>query len=248
MAGRGDKRSSGHSGSGMDPNGWMTTFSDLVMLLLTFFVLLLTMKSMDTKAYKKIFEHISQTSGPLFHSDINIQIGSVRNEPYLGKALMIRTSEQLEEKIELMASLEQCPIRQKQLTDLKHLIDITENDEAVVIGMVADHLFESGDAQIRPDKLDLLDNIGCLLRCASNDIVIMGHTDAVPIKNNAFQSNWELSLYRALSILYYFSDHVGIRADRLAAGGFGASRPQASNDSEENRMRNRRVEFMLKKR
>lgn len=248
MAEKTSRRSTGASGPKVDPNAWMVTFSDLIMLLLTFFVMLLTMKSMDTKAYKKIFDRVAHTSGPLFYNDITDEIGNMIDEPYMGKAIMISSSEELEEHIELMASLEQLPIRNQELDDLKRMIEITENDQAVIIGMVSDDIFKSGDAQIRPDRLDILDSIGHILLSSTNDIIIMGHTDNVPIQAGPFKSNWELSLYRALSVLYYLSDHIGISPERLAAGGYGEVLPQGPNDTEKNRAGNRRVEFILKKR
>ena len=104
-----------------------------------------------------------------------------------------------------------------------------------------------GEAEIRVDRLHILDEIGRLFRYAANDILVMGHTDNVPTTGTRFDSNMELSAYRALSVLYYLTDSRGLKAERLAAGGYGAFLPRYPNDTPEGRTKNRRVEFLLKK-
>lgn len=232
----------------VDPNTWMATFSDLLMLLLTFFVLLLTMKSMDTKAYKKIFDHMLPTSGPLEYKDISGKLASIQaGKPY-GKPVLITSDEMIKEAIDFLKNIDELQAQGKQLYNLRDYIEITEDNRGVIIALQSDNLFEPGEAEIKPDMLALLDKIEKIFRYASNDILIMGHTDNLPLKNSKFESNWELSFYRALSVLFYLSDSLGIKPERLAAGGYGDLMPRYPNDTQENRIKNRRVEFILKDR
>lgn len=238
------KEKKGGGGYEVDPNAWMTTFADLVMLLLTFFVLLLTMKSMDAGKAREIFV---RTYGPLDFFSSSEQVEPLDEFDHYIKAVVITTSEALEKAFELLEGVEPIPDRKKPVLNLRDLIEITEDEKGVVITLEADELFASGEAEIHPDRLVVLDAIGKLFRYAANDILIMGHTDNVPISDDRFASNWELSAYRALNVLYYLTDSLELRADRLAAGGFGAMIPRYANDSPENRAKNRRVEFILRK-
>ncbi len=229
---------------GPDPNAWMATFADLVMLLLTFFVLLLTMKSMDAGKVREIFV---RTYGPLDAIMPNQPVEPLDEFHYYFKASVITTTDELEQAIDLLEGVSAIPGREHPVVNLRDLIDISSNEKGVVITLSSDHLFDSGRAAIHPDRLPVLDSIALLFRYAANDILVMGHTDDVPMQDARFASNWELSVYRALSVLYYMTDAAGLKPDRLAAGGFGDCLPRVSNDTPENRARNRRVEFILKK-
>ncbi len=236
--------SGGDSDGGMDPNAWMATFADLLMLLLTFFVMLLTMKSMDAGKAREIFV---RTYGPLDFIAQNEYVPPLNEFEQYTKAVDITSTDALEEAMDMLEGISQIPGKKLAMRNLRELIDVTENESGVVITLESDHLFESGDAEIHPGHVEILDSIATLFRYATNDILIMGHTDSVPVHNDRFNSNWELSTYRALSVLYYLTDAEGLNPARLAAGGFGDSMPRYPNDSDENRAKNRRVEFLLKK-
>lgn len=241
MAAKGEKKAEEYK---VDPNAWMTTFADLIMLLLTFFVLLLTMKSMDAGKVREIFV---RTYGPLDYFSKDEYVEPLDEFDHYIKAVVITTSDALEKAFDLLEGIEPVPDREKPVMNLRDIIEITEDEKGVIITLEADELFPSGEAEIHPDRLPVLDAIGRLFRYAANDILIMGHTDNLPVSGDRFASNWELSVYRALNVLYYLTDSLELRADRLAAGGFGAMVPRYANDSPRNRAKNRRVEFILKK-
>ena len=231
----------------IDPNAWMVTFGDLIMLLLTFFVLLLTMKSMDSGALKERFQEMAATTGPLEHSDI-VSGGSLIEGRYtLKKSLVISNNQMLEEVFDLLEGLERKTAEEHHLEKLLQLIDIDEDDRGVVVSMEFGHLFDSGKAEIRGDRFPILDSMGRLFRNVVNDIHIMGHSDNRPVRGGEFESNVELSFYRALSVLFYLTEGLGIKPERFAAGGYGDLRPLHPNDSEVNRAKNRRIEFIIKK-
>ena len=180
----------------LDPNAWMATFADLLMLLLTFFVMLLTMKSMDQGKIREIFV---RTYGPLdFISQNDYEPSLDELDQYI-KASVITSSEAIEKAIDLLEGIDSLPGRQPSVANLRDLIDVFENEQGVVIALESDHLFDSGDAEIHPDRLAALDAVARLFKFAANDILIMGHTDSAPIRDERFESNWELSVYRALS-------------------------------------------------
>ena len=194
-------------GGETDPNAWMATFADLLMLLLTFFVMLLTMKSMDAGKTREIFV---RTYGPLDFISQNEYVPPLDEFDLYVKASVITSTEAIEKAIDLLEGIDPVPGRKRPVVNLRDLIDVSESEQGVVIALESDHLFGSGDAEIRPDRVAVLDAIAQLFRYAANDILIMGHTDATPIRDKRFASNWELSVYRALSVLYYLK---GCRGD-----------------------------------
>ena len=220
----------------------MATFADLLMLLLTFFVLLLTMKSMDTGKIREIFV---RTYGPLDFISQNEYVPPLDEFEHYTKTVDITSTQALEEAIDMLEGINPIPDKKRIIRNFRELIDVTESEKGVVITLASDHLFDSGDAEIHPDRIEVLNAIAMLFRYASNDILIMGHTDSVPTRGGRFDSNWELSTYRALSVLYFMIDAAELNPERLAAGGFGDRKPMYPNDTEENRGKNRRVEFIL---
>lgn len=248
-----------------DTTMWMVTFGDLLMLLLTFFVMLLTMSSMDTKALKASFSVFEGGLGVLDFSDINKIEALEKRANIVGlKGNALAVIGDLNEKLNgLLASrriidvkgkgvLEQIfgggddPDGRAVLAGLGDIVDISEDERGVVLTIRAEFLFASGDARIRNEMLPLIDSMATLIQAVSNDVLIMGHTDNIPLRNGKYPSNWELSLYRALNILNYFVEQKSIPSQRVFAGGYGDLRPRFSNETSEGRRKNRRVEIILK--
>ncbi|MBI3550295.1 MAG: flagellar motor protein MotB [Elusimicrobia bacterium] len=108
--------------------------------------------------------------------------------------------------------------------------------------------FQSGSAELTTEMEGLLDKLAPVLQklVDSHDIVIEGHTDAIPIKNDLYQSNWELSAGRATNVVEYMIQKKGFPPGRMAATGYGEFRPLCKEDTPECMSRNRRVVFLVK--
>ncbi len=104
-------------------------------------------------------------------------------------------------------------------------------------------LYRSGSADIL--NPEILRRIGRHLTTAGGSIRIEGHTDSIPVQNDQFPSNWELSTQRAVNVVKFLISECGIDPKRLSAAGYGDSRPLASNDTPEGRAVNRRVNINL---
>lgn len=126
-------------------------------------------------------------------------------------------------------------------------ISLKMKDKGLVITFVADVLFDSGKAKIRPAAYHSLDKVARVLEenVPNLNVGIEGHTDNIPIKVSNWKSNWELSTARALSVLHYLVDNKGISPDRVSAIGYGEYRPVTLNDTKEGRQLNRRVEIVI---
>jgi chemotaxis protein MotB len=113
-------------------------------------------------------------------------------------------------------------------------------------------LFDVGQANLNPAGRGELDKLAAAVSDLEREIPpeipwilrVDGHTDKSPIRGGRFQSNWELSSFRAISVVQYLITR-GVSADRLAATGFGEFQPLDKGDSEEALKRNRRIELKL---
>ena len=106
-------------------------------------------------------------------------------------------------------------------------------------------LFETGQAEIKEGNHPLLKKLSSILKKTDCQIRVEGHTDDVPVHNERFPSNWELSVARAVTMVRYFVSRCGIPPDRLSAAGYADSKPLLPNVSDRNRDHNRRVEIIL---
>jgi len=125
-------------------------------------------------------------------------------------------------------------------------VRVKMEDKGLVITFVAEVLFDSGKAVLRPESLASLDKVAAFINeeVPENPIGIEGHTDNEPIKRSSWKSNWELSSHRALSVLGYL-ETKGVSPEKLSASGYGEYKPVASNDTKEGRRMNRRVEIVI---
>ena len=230
----------------LDPNGWMITFSDLIMLLLTFFVLLLSMSSMDTKRLKNLFTHFTKATGVLEMSgyrEIANLVNFVARYNDSDKLLVVDQNSLLE----MFGVIKTPEKEQKELKDkLAELMQLTDDTRGIVLSFPDDIFFDLGKATLKKDILPVLDVIATAIRSSPNAILIIGHTDDIPVKGELYASNWELSAYRGLSVLEYFVENKKIPPSRFTVGGAGPSKPLYPNDSAKHRALNRRVEIIFK--
>lgn len=224
----------------MDPNRWMVTFADLVMLLLTFFVLLLTMSSMDAKKLEDLFTHFKDATGVLEFSgakEVSNLVTFVKKYNDTSSMLVIDQSK-------FFASFELPESLQEMRKKLK--MDLIADERGIVLSFQEDILFAAGEATAGKELFPILDAVAEGIEGTSNDILIMGHADSSPIGDNKNNTNWELSISRGLSVLEYFLKQKKLAPERFSVGGYGASRPMYPDDSPEHQALNRRVEIIFK--
>ena len=106
-------------------------------------------------------------------------------------------------------------------------------------------LFDLGKADLKPESIKVLDIISTLIPSISNEIMVQGHTDNIPISSGTYKSNWELSTARAITVLRYFIETKGFDPTRFSATGYGEYKPLVDNSTEENRAINRRVDILI---
>jgi len=226
----------------INPNSWMVTFADLVMLLLTFFVLLLTMSSMDTKKLRDLMTHFRESTGVLELAGAGeiYSLGTFINKYNDTDSLLVVDQKHFLTKIKLVSNIKNL------LKDIKNDITLSDDERGVALTFHGNILFDPGKTTLRKEAYPALDVIVDAIEECENNILIMGHSDNTPIKDERYGSNWELSTYRGISVLDYFLIKKGLSPSRFTVGGAGSSRPLYPNTDQKNRSLNRRVEIVFK--
>ena len=124
-------------------------------------------------------------------------------------------------------------------------LDVTRDPRGVVISLPQALLFAPGEDHISADALETVGVIGDVLRKIPNDVSLVGHSDAIPIHNRRFSSNWELASARGLRLLELLSSRYGIDESRLSVQSYGSFAPKSTDDTPDGRASNRRVEIVI---
>jgi len=220
-----------------EPGGgpkWLTTFNDLMTLLMVFFVLLFTLGSVDTKKLND-FQGSLQSGLGILEAGNMVSIKVATQEPKKTKEIQNGEKEGATNAVD----------KYMKGLDSEEWIDAVGTREGVVITLKDTILFRSGRADINPAAFPVLNRIISVVSRDSNPVRINGHTDNDPIHGGRFPSNWELSTARAVNILKYFADTGKISPERLSAAGYGEIRPLVPNTTPQHKSRNRRVEIII---
>ena len=249
---------------------WMATFSDLMNLLLCFFVLLYSMSSVDESKWEQVVASLQSTISILpaggsaigdgemisagvrqlefldsyYNEMANSKAEEDAQDPQNGKNSVYQEyQEQAVEESEQMAQEIQEAING---TSLEDIVEVEFNSQYVQLNLSGAILFESGKAELVKEAYPTVDKIGRILeRYAENTIEIEGHTDNVPISSSQFENNDVLSMYRALSVATYFRENTDLNPANIKSSGRGDYVPVADNSTAEGRARNRRVEIKI---
>ncbi|MBF0376943.1 MAG: OmpA family protein [Desulfamplus sp.] len=225
-----------------DDAGWLVTYADLVTLLLVFFVLLYSISlNEQTRAISALKNIRIQMEDNSFFSEYV----DMFDFPDYGSQQIT-----LDERIGLV-SRQDSIIRDvnkfiAQNNDSSDLTTFVRMGK-IVIRLDGNYVFEQGSAEINKGFIPVLQRLLDIMYDYPDYILnIKGHTDDTPISSEKYESNWELSSARATEVLKYLIRN-GVEPERLTATGYGSTLPLVSNSSQENREKNRRVEFVLEK-
>lgn len=244
---------------------WMATFSDLMNLLLCFFVLLFAMSSIDSEKWEKVVASLqsafsvlpaggaSISEGVLVSSGVS-QLESLDN--YYKEEANSDTTERTEQEELVEAYEEQSLAESEEIAEqieeelkryaIQDQVEVDFNAEYVVLNLNGALLFDSGKSELRSEAYKLIDRVGSIIEAYSNNIIdVEGHTDNVPIHSAKYEDNNVLSMYRALTVANYLREITSLEASHIKSSGRGEYLPIADNGTPEGRARNRRVEIKI---
>lgn len=222
---------------------WMTTYSDLVTLLLCFFVLLFSFSEIDAQKFQMIMKSFQGSLGVL-------DGGKTIDEDKL-----ISLNRLAEDKSELDIQEMEDFRRFKKLIDdyakergLENKIYVELEERGLLIRIMDSVFFDPDKAEIKLEAKKILSFIGEILNreeFLDKHIKVEGHTNTVPTVQ--FETNWELSAIRATNALRYLVEKENVKGDRISSAGYSFYRPVATNDTVEGKAKNRRVDIIILK-
>ncbi len=235
------KKRRGQKKNNPDGSSWLTTYSDMVTLLMAFFVLMLSFSTVDAAQFDRTMVSLQEALGVL-QSGRTIVVDDSRD-------LDLSESEQdVHEQASQISQLLRVRSQIGSELDEQGFDDHTKfrlTERGLILQFTDQVLFPSGSADLRSEALEVLDALAPNLESIPNQIRVEGHTDNVPIDTPRFPSNWELSTARATNILRHLLGVAEIDSNRMSAAGYGEYRPLAENTTAEGRAQNRRVDIVL---
>lgn len=234
---------------------WLITYSDLITLLLIFFIVMYAMSKIDVAKYEVLAQSLHQQFAK----------GDSVLEKHSGPAGDLRQGTDTLPSVEPTPSPSPSPTsnaqaqREAELQDLLTKVNqyIQENNlqaqvaagdiqRGVVIKLNDMVLFDLGKADLKTASLPILDKLASLFRALDTKVSIEGHTDNLPLQTGSFyKDNWGLSQARSVSVVRYLLSTPGMNDNMFVSSAYADTMPVAPNDTEENRAKNRRVEIVV---
>lgn len=216
---------------------WLIPYADLLTLLLALFIVLFASSTIDAQKFNAMKES--------FNAAINGGSGIMDSKSF-SEQFVNETSVRTEAPGELQKLKQQFDEAIAE-NNMQAVIEtkITNNYLTLTI---RDHaLFDSGSAKVKSESLKIIEAMaGILEKYPHYEVLVAGHTDNRPINTRQFESNWDLSSARALNCMKILLANEKLDPRHFSAIGYSEYRPIVSNESEEGRTKNRRVEVTIK--
>lgn len=224
-------------------DGWLATYADTITLLLTFFVLLYSMATIDNEKIKQL--------STAFKTFMSGEEGAtlMKYDLYDGEVPLIggETSEAVQggEGITEQEKIYNDIKNFVESNNLSEVVEIVDDERGVAMQLKSNILFETSSSNLKEDSKVILKKINSIISSLKNPILVEGHTDNRPINTDRFPSNWELSADRAVNVVRYFVEVLGEDPKRFSATGYAEFKPVAPNNNYENMAKNRRVDILI---
>lgn len=226
---------------------WLVPYADILTLLLALFIVLFASSTVDAKK----MEQMSAVFNEIFTSGTGVMDNPVVIQTPNGSTsdLQSGASKYLEDQ----RALQQAHDRVDEfiaVNELESQFDTQMTDEGLLITIRDSVLFDMGKAEVKAEYATIADELSQILMFdPPRNIVITGHSDNVPIKTEEFDSNWDLSVMRAVNFMKeVVASNKELDSKYFSVKGYGEYNPIATNDTEEGRAKNRRVEVLVQPR
>ncbi|MBS4192170.1 flagellar motor protein MotB [Bacillus sp. FJAT-49705] len=235
---------------------WLLPYADLLTLLLALFIVLFAMSSVDAQKFQelsKAFNSALNGGTGIFEFPSPMPDGEMETSSTdIGEKDKGNEAKEKEQKLQQKIDREELEMIQNKVNsyinknNLGEKLETSLTDEGLLVSIRDNVLFAPGSAEVREEDIKVAKEISDLLVMdPPRNIIISGHTDNVPIGNAPFESNWELSVMRAINFMKIVLQNENLDPSSFSAKGFGEFQPVASNDTAEGKSRNRRVEILI---
>jgi chemotaxis protein MotB len=235
---------------------WLVSYADFITLLFAFFVVMFASTQADRQKVKAVSESVRQAlEHGQFTTAISTVLGRGKHEAKKAPVTPTPTTERENPEIPPPAT------RKTPSPDLAPFLEVLSDGLAaeiksgklqlkldargLVISLREATFFGSGNESISPAGMPILTRIAAVVQQLPNPVRLEGHTDSRPIHNSRFRNNWELSTARSIAMLEILRDRFHIPESRMAVAGYGENAPTDTNDTDEGRAHNRRVDLVL---
>ena len=232
--------------AGQDGEKWLTSYADLVTLLLVFFVVMYAMANTDLKNFQKIALSLRLAFNGVGDQQPTVIVSekqSAASQSQTASAPVFTDQLPTKRRDFVRVSTELTTFAQE--LNISGDIDIKMNIEGIIISLSDRLVFEPGSAELRPEALEVLEKVANIIQNVDNSVRVEGNTDDVPTNSPLYPTNWELSVARAVTIVHFMTEEGGIAPDRLKAAGNAEFNPVVPNDSRANRVLNRRADIVI---
>jgi chemotaxis protein MotB len=232
---------------------WLVSYADFITLLFAFFVVMFATSQADKGKAQQVSESVKKAfEGKTVSAVIAAVLGGAADNKGQGSAQKkgpggaqeIPKVKKDDRLAELLPSLK--VLSQELKTEIESgKIQVSMEPRGLVVSFKQAALFPSGEDVISSTAYPSLEKVAAAMAKIPNPARLEGHTDSRPIKNSRFRSNWELSAARSIALLEILSTHFGAPRERISIAGYADNAPLESNDTEEGRARNRRVDIVI---
>ena len=243
------KRRSHHDNEADNTDRWLVSYADFITLLFAFFVVMYSMSSINDGKYRVLSDTLVEAFRTPPKSRDPIQIGEARKaldpiENVLEKPEVIKIRpDPVVDEAQTARIAKKIKAAMQPLID-KQLIKVNHDKLWVEVELNNSILFSSGEAELGSSAYGVLKKLALVLKDLPNHVDVEGHTDNLPISNELYRSNWELSATRAASVVHLLAGE-GVAPTRMSAIGYGQYRPKTSNRTAAGRRANRRVVMVI---
>jgi chemotaxis protein MotB len=232
-----------HLGRAGNSDRWLVSYADFLTLLFAFFVVMFATAQTDKQKARRVSDSVRKAYGstkpvPTEVQSVPMMMGTPFTTTPSQNPLVANMIAELQNSLESLSEELDAEIRAGK-------IQVKLEARGLVISLQDNALFARGSDEIQTSIQPSLDRIAGAMRKLNNPVRLEGHTDSTPIKNERFRNNWDLSVARALKTLDYLVETTNLPIGRFAIAGYGDSVPVASNQTEEGRSRNRRVDVVI---
>ncbi|WP_321283738.1 flagellar motor protein MotB [Exiguobacterium profundum] len=238
------KRKKKHDHEEHIPEGWLIPYADLLTLLLALFIVLFASSNIDQTKLEKM----SQSFNQVFSGGVSVfQASTASNSDISRTDKTNTTANPRTYELAQLDELKEDVNKYIKKNGLESQIKATINSSGLVLTIQDRALFNLGEATLDADARNVAQNISQILeKAGKREIVVSGHTDNIPINTARFPSNWELSSARATAFMRGLLANDSLNPAQFTLASYGEFKPIATNDTEEGRSKNRRVEVLIK--
>lgn len=235
---------------------WLVSYADFITLMFAFFVVMFASTQSDKGKAQQVSDSVKRAleenqvaaviAGILGGTIDNKGMGNnqMRGPGGAKQASPVKPDVSALKVAELLPSYQ---FLNKELQDEigSGKVQLHMGSRGLVVSLREAAFFPSGDDALKTSSFGTIEKIAEAVQRLPNHVRLEGHTDAIPIHNGRFRSNWELSAARAIAMLGVLTERYNVPKDKLAVAGYADTVPVGPNDTEEGRARNRRVDLII---